>query len=473
MSQQFTNQSGLTFTITSKPFATGGEGGVYDVLSPTNSGLVAKIYHNAEIANGRREKIIFMHANNPTDTAAPEVKNAIIWVEEILYNQQRQFVGFLMPKVRESITLKSLTLVQNPSKKHGEAWKKFDHNVMGSHQKRLVVAYNLAQAINAIHERGNYVLVDMKPENVFVRPDATISLVDLDSIQINAKNEQGILKFPAKVFTEEYVPPEKYYEAINHSKGTIKESWDHFSLSVIIYELLFGIHPFQASHKNLTTRSELIQGGYFVQGSKKEELHKIPHFHKNFQKLTPEIREQFYNTFEKGHTEPAIRTTPKLWSETLLSAINLPAVQNTLIDVRPLPTKNKPKNSPQFDKVAGKKKPKPQVINMTSPKAKRTWKDYAKLASWIVFPILVWFFIFKSDNPKPTADRVGNVVQGSYEFGVGSYESDVLRIQGTPDKILEPFPGRDYKMYYYGESVVRFLDGKVKDYHDEGNLHTR
>ena len=357
MSQQFTNQVGLSFTLAPEPFATGGEGGVYDVLSPDNSGLVAKIYHNAELALERKEKIAFMHANNPTDTADPEVKKAIVWVEEILYNQEQEFVGFLMPKVRDSISLKSLTLVQNLSKKHGKDWKKFDHNVKGSHQKRLVVAYNLAQAINAIHERGNYVLVDMKPENVFVRPDASISLVDLDSIQINSDEEGSDLNFPAKVLTEEYVPPEKYYESINHRKGTIKEAWDYFSLSVIIYELLFGIHPFQASHKTLTTRSELIQGGYFVQGSKKVELHKIPHFHQNFGKLPERIQEHFYDTFEKGHNAPQMRTTPKQWVDTLYEAIQLRTVQKTVINVQPLgKAKANAKlevesKTPQFDSV--------------------------------------------------------------------------------------------------------------------------
>ena len=343
MPKEFQNQEGQRFVISDKPIATpGGEGAIYDVIVPANTDMVAKIYHTSKIANIRRTKIEFMVDNSPTKEATKEIKEAIVWPTDTLYINQpadaqgvssKQFVGFTMPKISDAITLKSLTLPGNPSQRHGAEWKKFDHNQKGSHQKRLAIAYNLAQAIHTIHEKGYYVLVDLKPENIFIKPNGVIAIIDMDSIQIDNPGDDR--DFPAKVYTEEYAPPEFHQKLVNPKDGDIHESWDYFSLAVILYELLFGIHPFQASHKTLTTRPEMIKYGMFVHGKKLDQLHVIPYIHKSFRRLNLELQKIFVRTFDEGQSDPAKRANAKEWADNILKTVNLDETYNTQITTIP------------------------------------------------------------------------------------------------------------------------------------------
>ena len=343
MPQQFTNQDGELVLLSDQPFATpGGEGAIYEVVGQHNLELVAKIYHTKKIADSRQEKIEFMQQHNPTTNANENIKRAIIWVEEVLY-RNGQFVGFIMKKVRDAITLKSLTLARNPSKNFGPKWSIFDHDQEGSHEKRLIIAYNLSQAVRVIHETGNYVLVDMKPENIFVRDDASIAIIDLDSIQIQSE----LKSFPAKVYTEEYAPPEKHQKLVDPKNGDILLEWDHFSLAVIIYELLFGIHPYQASHKKFTTRKELIEHNFYVHGNRARKLHTIPTVHKNFNRLDPALQILFDDAFTDQVYTHQKRPSPAEWSQTILPLFKLPKTAAfSLVETKPKKKRKKKATQP-------------------------------------------------------------------------------------------------------------------------------
>ena len=388
MPQKLTNQLGKIVLLSDEPFATaGGEGAIYDVIeSETHTvDLLAKIYHTQEMADLRHAKIEFMFTHNPIENATEAIKDAIIWVEDLLY-QNGKFVGFSMKKVQDAISLKSLTLLRDPSKTHGEKWMKFDHDVPGSHQKRLVIAYNLAQAIQAIHEEGNYVLVDMKPENIFVREDASISLVDLDGIQIHSVHDEQE-SFPAKVFTEEYAPAEKQKELVNHLNGNIGIEWDYFSLAVIIYELLFGIHPFQASHKLYNTRPELIEAGLFVHGPQKQQLYRIPAIHENFQQLTPDIQSLFHQTFNKGFVQPKERIKPQIWAESLLPQITDKQVALTVLNFSTAAPIAKKRSQVFFEEEIEE--------NKQIPMSKTVLIDFAKIIMYMFLFIILYILVMK------------------------------------------------------------------------------
>ncbi len=343
MPKTFITQSSERISISDKPIANpGGEGAIFDVVGDEHPALVAKIYHTPHIAQSRQKKIEFMVANSPLEMAPDDVKSAIVWPVDTLYDAQGTFVGFTMPRINDSISLKALTLPGNPSRRHGAAWRKFDHDQPGSHQRRLVVAYNLAQAINAIHQRGDYVLVDLKPDNIFIEPKGSIAVIDMDSIQINNATQN----FPAKVYTEEFAPPELHMGKVDHKSGQVSKAWDNFSLAVIIYELLLGIHPYQASHQHYTTRPELIQHGFFVHGKRKNELHVIPFVHNSFPKFHSDIRHLFMKTFDDGQTDTSKRATPQEWSDVILPVINLESTYNTRIETTSqLPQVRKPRST--------------------------------------------------------------------------------------------------------------------------------
>ncbi len=372
MSKDFKNKTGQKIILSDKPIANpGGEGAIYDVLNDKDIDVVAKIYHTEEMAQNRQGKLEFMVANSPIKEADPAVQNAIVWPIECVYDKKGKFVGFTMPKIENAITLKSLTLPQNPSKKHGKAWQKFDYDQKGAHQKRLAVAYNLANAVHTIHQSGNYVLVDLKPENIFIKPNGNIAIIDLDSIQINNPD----IRFPAKVYTEEFAPPELHRKQVNHTNGNIEDEWDYFSLAVIIYQLLFGIHPFQASHKNLTTLPDLIKNGFFVHGKKAKQLHVIPKLHLNFKKLDNGLQALFVRTFEEGKQEINKRASGQEWTNTILPILNEPATLN--IQIQSIPKKQKSKNKARIVH--------PNKVNNTQKTNSQKKKD----EPWVTFVIII------------------------------------------------------------------------------------
>jgi hypothetical protein len=55
-------------------------------------------------------------------------------------------------------------------------------------------------------------------------------------------------------------------------------------------------------------------------------------------------------------------------------------------------------------------------------------------------------------------------------FTIGSTENEVLNVMGDPTSISNIGP---YKIYYYNLSSVKFENGKVRDYHNDGNLKIR
>ncbi len=98
------------------------------------------------------------------------------------------------------------------------------------------MCFNLSAALSQIHSYGSYVLVDIKPDNIMIRPDGLISIIDMDSTEVIAN---GRLIFPAQVATPEYTPPEYGKSIRNIEKDIIGETWDRFGIAVIFYRILF------------------------------------------------------------------------------------------------------------------------------------------------------------------------------------------------------------------------------------------
>jgi DNA-binding helix-hairpin-helix protein with protein kinase domain len=317
----FTSHTGTIFRLESQPIKRGGEGAIYKVVSGGKS-MVAKIYHTPEKAAAFEKKIRFMVTNSPLVNAPPDVENTIIWPRYMLMENET-FVGYAMPLVEQEIKLFTFNQANFPQSKHGPEWQKFHFSQPDALKKRMIVCYNLARAIDFLHQSGKYQLVDMKPENILVKPNGHVALIDLDSIQI-CKGKK--LLFPSTAFTPEYAPPEFHNQKNNFSAEPITRSYDHFSLAVILYQVLMSVHPFQASHPTFTALHENIMHGLYVHGTNKNELHKIPLLHKNLRLLPPSLRLHFHKTFKKGHENPGLRTSANIWATRLLAEINAPKV---------------------------------------------------------------------------------------------------------------------------------------------------
>jgi DNA-binding helix-hairpin-helix protein with protein kinase domain len=231
-----TNQQ---ISLTDQPFASGGEGELYKVISPNSlSNYCVKIFYSQYQTQKKAEKLRFMIKNKP-DSVGNDNDISICWPVDLIFIQSG-FVGFLMPLAfNDSIQLYELC-TPKLKKNLSAIWhQKFDRSHDESVKNRIKLCINLAIAIFNIHKVGNYVLVDMKPQNILITADGKVSIVDLDSIQIANKTQ---VIHNGHVATPEYTPPEG--AKLNPSTDYIPETWDRFSLAVIYYELLFGVHPF-------------------------------------------------------------------------------------------------------------------------------------------------------------------------------------------------------------------------------------
>jgi DNA-binding helix-hairpin-helix protein with protein kinase domain len=348
------SQTGADIHIDDLPLKRGGEGSIYRV----SGNLVAKIYHTAEKAALFNKKLQFMVGNSPLVKAAEDVTGTIIWPQQLLFDKNK-FVGFTMPMVENGIKL--FTFCQNnfPLPKHGQEWQKFHHSHPDALRKRMMVCYNLARAVDFLHQSGNYLLVDMKPENILVKPNGHIAIIDLDSIQI-VKGKK--LLFAATAYTPEYAPPELHHGKIKFAAESLSKNYDNFSLAVILYQVLMSVHPFQASHPVFTAVHENIMHGMYVHGENRKQLHRIPLLHKNLKLLPASIRLLFHKTFKKGNENPRLRTPASVWASKLLLEINnqvtpttLPPRETTLAPQKGKKTRVKSAGQPSSKKIQGKR----------------------------------------------------------------------------------------------------------------------
>jgi serine/threonine protein kinase len=318
--------------IEDTPFASGGEGELFKVLNPVGLGnCVAKIFHLNKRDAEKEGKIEYLLQNPPVFEGVFE-EQPIVWVKHILHDAQGNFVGFIMPKA----TGEKLEILTSPKlpKYLGKEWNRFKLGGDEALRLRLKVCYNLAAALRMVHATGKYVLVDLKPDNILIKSNGVVSIVDTDSIEVI---ENGATLFPATVATPEYTPNE-YYTGTKPGKIMIDPSWDNFSLAVIYYRLLFGVHPYAATSKapydNVNALGDKIKHGLFVHNLQlSDQFTVVPPPHRAFAQLDRDLQKLFIRTFVNGHEDPILRPTPEEWGQTLT---NTPL----LLTNRPLPSKS-------------------------------------------------------------------------------------------------------------------------------------
>jgi len=303
--------------LSDKPFAGGGEGDLYRILSSGYRKYVAKLYHAPKRTAQREQKIKYLLENPPIGI---EDNNVIVWITDILYDRNNRFVGFIMPFVKGE-KLEVLCTGRLPRKLKGR-WQRFGLATSKAIEYRLRVCFNLAAAIYQVHATDHYVLVDMKPDNIIIQPNGILAIVDMDSVEVV---ENGKAIFPAPVATPEYTPPE-FYTPLYRSESTVGETWDRFGLAVIFYKLLFGLHPYATTahppYDNLVSLHDKIKEGLFAHHPNASSLLRvIPPPHQKFYELPLEIQELFVRCFIHGHDTPGLRPSANEWCAALLSAI--------------------------------------------------------------------------------------------------------------------------------------------------------
>lgn len=363
------DSKGNSITISDQPFKSGkgGEGAVHPVISPkTLLNHCVKIYTRPQ---GREQKLKYMIANPPSKLQ--DTSYMICWPKEVLY-ENRKFVGFIMPAAYPGHSkLYDLCSPKTPPNAPKHWAVLFDRASGAGVAARMKLCVNVAIAVHSIHSMSDYVLVDFKPQNVLVSPDGKIALIDIDSLQISQGDR---VLYPGRVNTLEYSPPES---AKLDRQKRISRSWDEFSLAVVMYQVLFGLHPYaatpQGQYENMNTLDQKISSGLWVHGTKTRFIKMKPPLHNNFSLVPQSVQILFQNAFDGN---PNTRPSAERWGKTIFEELTKvahvsfpPPAKST---ARPKPTSTSlpvtpPAPVPPVAKPAPATQPKAQPRKLSRP----------------------------------------------------------------------------------------------------------
>lgn len=283
--------NGILIQTESTPWKKGGEGNIYKIVSPASfTDKVVKVYH--EFKQGKYDKCVYLK-NNPIRVAKSH-HQAIIGVDYLVFDAQKNFKGIVMKKA-EGIDLYALCNMRlRPN--IDAYYQKFDFKNPAYLDNRLKLCYNICSSVHAAHQQQRYILSDLKPQNILVDTKGFIYIIDIDNIGIL---ENGRVKFPPEVTSPEISPPEHYTLKNLDEKFTL--NWDRFSLAVVLFQVLFGLHPFIGTclppYQDCNDFPSKIRKQLFPFGPKKQYFKVVPAPLKKFLSIPIALQQLFIQAF--------------------------------------------------------------------------------------------------------------------------------------------------------------------------------
>ncbi len=300
------NRRGQNIDIVEPHFNEGGEGYIHDVAGDRS--VVAKIYKPPGRTAEREQKLLAMLSRPPTGDVAKQ----IAWPTEVLYSQSGQFLGFVMPRIVDSIEISEIYSYDNRNRYYYSFF--------------IQVAQNLCAAVDAVHSSG-HVCGDLNHANIYVNPTtALVTMVDTDSYHVNVGGGKA---FKCPVCMPEYAPVE-IGKLINSGENlrttrhdTFSKYTDYFMLAIHIFKLLMnGAHPYACSITNPAysgsqfTLEQNIMNGVFPYNPSETRV-SPPKYAVDIASLPDSLVEKFSRSFESGKYSYRSRCTPEQWHDEL------------------------------------------------------------------------------------------------------------------------------------------------------------
>lgn len=198
-------------TLLTRELAAGGEGKIYE----TDTGLIAKIYKKERITLRRREKISLMLSKKIEYPG-------ICYPVEILYNENHEFVGYLMPKAKGKELQKSV-FVKKLFKRSFPNWTKKD---------TVQLALTILEKIIYLNSHG-IIMGDINPMNILVVSPTEVYFVDTDSYQVE--------DFPCPVGTVNFTAPE--IQGVSFSEFLRSPAHERFAIATLMFMLMLPGKP--------------------------------------------------------------------------------------------------------------------------------------------------------------------------------------------------------------------------------------
>lgn len=300
-------------TIDEDPCGSGGSGEVYKISSPaTLSQQVVKLYHKERLTKEAEDKIRYLSLKKIYQGD----HESIVWIKNLVFDSGK-FVGFTM-NYAKGIGLEQFLNDRWWRKNDTTEWDKFKLDNDNGIEYRIKLCLNIAIAINIIHKNANYTIADIKPSNFKIQKNGLVSIIDIDNIEIT---ENGKVLYSAQVITPDFSPPE-FHKGLNYKQSAASQNWDRYSLTILFYNILCGIHPFvgvgcNPPFENCTDAPDMIKNGLFLHGTKSSYVNFKNHQHSIFSKLSRELQAIFIQCFDSGHDKPHLRPSAEDWCRVL------------------------------------------------------------------------------------------------------------------------------------------------------------
>jgi DNA-binding helix-hairpin-helix protein with protein kinase domain len=291
-------------TLDGPPLGRGGEATIYAV--PGRPDIAAKIYHNP--SDEHAGKLAAMLAAPPVPPPQPGQHVTLAWpTNRLLEPDNDRIIGYLMPRLDKAHLIWE---IYNPGLRR-EICPHFHHGSL------LRTARNLAAVVHSLHECG-YVAGDLNESNVLVTPQALVTLIDVDSIQVPGSDRL----YRCRVGRAEYAPPELQGAAFAEVDRLPQH--DAFALAVLIFQLLMqGIHPFAGTSSGNGEPDSIaarIAAGHWPYAWRREgPIQPSPHAPPWFV-LPPSVQELLRRCFEDAHEQPDLRPSAAEWQNALEEA---------------------------------------------------------------------------------------------------------------------------------------------------------
>lgn len=123
-------------------------------------------------------------------------------------------------------------------------------------EQRLDLFKEVCRAVRHAHQNA-VIHRDLKPSNILITDDGNVKVLDFGIAKLvetkDSKTTQFQTRTGARMLTYGYAAPEQI------EGQPVTTSTDAYSLGILLYELLCGVHPFDLEDKNLTNIEQLIR----------------------------------------------------------------------------------------------------------------------------------------------------------------------------------------------------------------------
>jgi hypothetical protein len=248
--------------------AAGGEGTLHHTsLDDT----VCKIYHQHCLTATRRAKLDLMLSRTV------RIKG-VCWPTEIVTDSDGAFVGYLMPRAEGKI-LKTAVFAKPLLLRTFPHWTR-------AHLTELAIT--ILRSIDQLH-RLNIFIGDINPQNILVKDERNIFLVDADSFQVEG--------FPCPVGTETFTPAER--QGQNYANFLRSRADELFAVTTLLFMILFpGKAPYSSQGGGEAT--ENIRNKRFAYGRDADGRPPVGSWQFIWSHLHPGLKDDFSAVFANG-----------------------------------------------------------------------------------------------------------------------------------------------------------------------------